>query len=168
MPFEFSRDYLESIGELEYLSTFASGFLTKHGYPRFKPYLEQQGYALLKRLSAETHSFLRLIPGSKHFPKDAPDDWDFPSAAVLARQILEDSITFLYLVESGLLADQLDFRQMVWSYHSAKEKSKIAGLYGYIADLSYLKGSPIPALKMSAITSNRPTIIEMTQPLKSA
>jgi hypothetical protein len=150
MPFEFSLDYLESIGELEHLSGFASDFLAKHGCSARKPYLERQGYALLERLSAEVHSLLGLIPGSKRFPKDAPEACDFPSFAVLARQILEDSVTFLYLVESGLLADQLEFRQLVWEYHSATEKSKIASLYGYVTDSVYPKGSPMPLLKKAA------------------
>src|SRR5258707_9842951 len=105
MPFEFPADYPQSIGELEYLSDFASDFLTKHSRPNRKPYLEKQGYALLERLSTELHSLIRLIPGGKYFPKDLPEIWDFPSFAVLARHGLEDSVIFLYLVEPGLLAD---------------------------------------------------------------
>jgi hypothetical protein len=110
----------------------ASDFLTKHGRPNHKPYLEKQGYALLERLSTEVHSLIRLIPGGKYFPKDLPEIWDFPSFAVLARHVLEDSVIFLYLVEPGLLADELDFRRIVWEYHSAKEGSKIASLYIFV------------------------------------
>jgi hypothetical protein len=75
-------------------------------------------------LSTEVHPLIRLIPGSKHFPKGSAAVWDFQSFAVLARQILEDSVIFSHLIEPGLLADLLDFRQTVCE--SAKEKSKIA------------------------------------------
>src|SRR4029077_19771366 len=123
---------------------------TKHGRPNHKPYLEQQGYAFLERLSTEVHSLIRLIPGGKYFPKDLPEIWDFPSFAVLARHVLEDSVIFLYLVEPGLLADELDFRRIVWELHSVKEKSKIASLYGCISDSVHQTGSPMPLLKKAA------------------
>ena len=101
-------------------------------------------------MSTELHSLIRLIPGGKYFPKDLPEIWDFPSFAVLARHVLEDSVIFLYLVEPGLLADELDFRRIVWEYHSAMEGSKIASLYGCITDSVYPTNSPMPLLKKAA------------------
>jgi len=150
MPFEFPADYSKSIAELEYLSDCASDFLTKHSRPTHKSYLEKQGYALLERLSTELHSLIRLIPAGKYFPKDLPEIWDFPSFAVLARHILEDSVIFLYLVEPNLLVDEIEFRRLVWEYHSANEKLKIASWYGDITASVHKASSPMPLVKKAA------------------
>ena len=49
----------------------------------------------------------------------------------MARQVIEDVISFFYLSEPGLVKDQKDFRELVWRFHGATEEiesAKYAGI----------------------------------------
>jgi hypothetical protein len=149
MSSTFHPNYLKAVGELETLSDSAQQLLGTNGLRRLD-YLERQGHLLFGKLSLELVSLLRLIPGSKYFGNEEGRSWDFPSAAVLGRQILEDCRTFVYLVEPRLLVEQLDFRKLVWEYHADKERARVADLYGYLCAPLGPKDSLIPVLKRQA------------------
>lgn len=144
----FHPNYLKAVGEIEALSESAKELLGNRGL--HLDYLERQAHLLFGKLSLELISFLGLVPGSKHFANAEGREWDFSSTAVLGRQLLEDCRTFVYLLEPKLLVEQMEFRKLVWQYHSDKERAKIADLYGYLSAPLGPKDSPIPGLKRQA------------------
>jgi hypothetical protein len=72
--------------------------------------------------------FLRFIPSSKFFAKEEVIIVDLSSASVMARQVLEDVLSFLYLSEPNLTKEEKDFREFVWSYHGLGESIESAEL----------------------------------------
>src|SRR5258708_40294262 len=54
--------------------------------------------------------FLRFIPSSRFFAKEGESIIDLSSASVLACQVLEDVLMFLYLSEPNLPTEQKEFR----------------------------------------------------------
>jgi len=57
--------------------------------------------------------FLRFIPSSWFFAKEGESIIDLSSASVMARQVLEDVLMFLYLSEPNLPTEQKEFRALV-------------------------------------------------------
>jgi hypothetical protein len=70
--------------------------------------------------------FLRFIPSSKMHAKEGEQIVDLSSASVMARQVLEDTLTFLYLSEPNLTPEQKLFRQLVWQFHGLTESIESA------------------------------------------
>jgi hypothetical protein len=73
--------------------------------------------------------FLRFIPSSRFHAKEGENLVDLSSAAVMARQVLEDVLSFLYLSEPNLSKDQKDFREYVWRYHGLCESIESAEFF---------------------------------------
>jgi len=44
----------------------------------------------------------------------------------MARQVIEDTLTFLYLSEPNLTAAEKQFRQLVWQFHGLTESIESA------------------------------------------
>ncbi len=149
MSHTFHPNYLKSIEELETLSNSAQTLLEGHETCH-SSCLEHQGYLLFEKLSMELTTLFKLIPGTKPFGDCDTQRWDFSSAAVLGRQILEDCVTFLYLIEPKLLVEQMQFREMVWRYHADKESVGIADLYGFLSAPLGPQNSVIALLKRQA------------------
>ncbi len=72
--------------------------------------------------------FLRFIPSSEFFAKEKVVIVDLSSASVMARQVLEDVLSFLYLSEPNLSKEQKEFREFVWRYHGLGESIESAEL----------------------------------------
>ena len=53
---------------------------------------------------------------------------DLSSASVMARQVMEDAISFVYLSESGLSDREKEFRKVVWIYAGNSEELESAKL----------------------------------------
>jgi len=70
--------------------------------------------------------FLRFIPSSKFFAKERVCIVDLSSASVMGRQVLEDTLVFLYLSEPNLTNDQKQFRRTVWQFHGYTEAIEAA------------------------------------------
>jgi hypothetical protein len=65
--------------------------------------------------------FLRFIPSSQYFTDQKVRIIDVSSASVMARQVLEDVVSFLYLSEPNLNQEEQDFREYIWRYHGYTE-----------------------------------------------
>ena len=68
-----------------------------------------------------TMAFLRFIPSSSFHAKEGAYPIDLSSASIMARQVMEDVISFLYLSEPNLTTEQKAFRELVWRLHGASE-----------------------------------------------
>jgi hypothetical protein len=65
--------------------------------------------------------FLRFIRSSPYHAREIELVTDLSSASVLARQVMEDVLSFLYLSEPELTREQKEFRALVWRYGGATE-----------------------------------------------
>jgi hypothetical protein len=70
--------------------------------------------------------FLRFIPSSQFHAKEGESIIDLSSACVMARQVHEDVLSFLYLSEPNLTKEEKDFRESVWRYHGLGESIEAA------------------------------------------
>jgi hypothetical protein len=84
-------------------------------------YLIQEATMAFVKTMMSLQAFLRFIPSSKFHAKEVEFAVDLSSASVMARQVMEDVISFLYLSEPNLTNDEKIFRALVWSYHGATE-----------------------------------------------
>jgi len=149
VPHTFHPNYLKSIEELKSLFKAAKTLL-ENRRTRFSSYLEQQGYVLFEKLELEVNTLFQVIPGAEMVNENETEVWDISLASVLGRQVLEDCVTFLYLVEPNLLVEQTGFRELVWKYHSDKESVEIADLYGFLSAPDGPQNAVIPVLKKQA------------------
>lgn len=94
------------------------------------PYLIQEASMAFVKTMMSLQGFLRFIPASRYHAKEGDFAIDLSSASVMARQVIEDIISFFYLSEPGLTKDQKDFRELVWRYHGATEEIEAAGFAG--------------------------------------
>jgi len=72
--------------------------------------------------------FLRFIPSSQFHAREGQNIIDLSSGSVMARQVLEDVLSFLYLSEANLTKEEKDFRAFVWQYHGLGESIESAEL----------------------------------------
>jgi len=101
---------------------------------RLSQAIEQQSYEFLiqeasmafTKASMTLLGFLRFIPSSQFFAKERESIIDLSSACVMARQVLEDVLSFLYLSEPNLTTEEKDFREAVWRYHGLGESIEAA------------------------------------------
>jgi hypothetical protein len=75
-------------------------------------------------------AFLRFIPSSRFHAKEVEFAIDLSSASVIARQVMEDAISFFYLSEPGLTKEEKRFRELVWRFHGATEAIDSAAFMG--------------------------------------
>ena len=75
-------------------------------------------------------AFLRFIPSSRFLAKEVEFAIDLSSASVIARQVMEDAISFFYLSEPGLTKEEKRFRELVWRFHGATEAIDSAAFIG--------------------------------------
>src|ERR1700720_1638577 len=65
-------------------------------------YLTQEGTMAFAKTMLSVVAFLRFIPSSRYHAKAVHELMDLSSASVMARQAMEDAVSFLYLSEPGL------------------------------------------------------------------
>src|SRR5258707_1304603 len=91
-------------------------------------YLIQEASMAFTKALMSLLGFLRFVPSSQFHAKEGESLIDLSSAAVMARQVLEDVLSFLYLSEPNLPKEQKDFREFVWRYHGLGESIESAEL----------------------------------------
>jgi hypothetical protein len=84
-------------------------------------YLIQEASMAFTKALMSLVGFLRFISFSQFFAREDEFITDLSSASVMARQVLEDTLTFLYLVEPNLTEEQQLFRKQVWQFHGYTE-----------------------------------------------
>jgi hypothetical protein len=77
--------------------------------------------------------FLRFVPSSRFRAQEGEFVIDLSSASVMARQVMEDAISYLYLSEQNLTPEEKAFREAVWRFHGASE-SLAAAKFGNISN----------------------------------
>ncbi len=91
-------------------------------------YLIQEASMAFTKSLMSVVGFLRFISSSKFFAKEGECIVDLSSASVMGRQVLEDTLVFLYLSEPSLTEEQKHFRRMVWQFHGFTEAIESAEL----------------------------------------
>src|SRR5262249_35614674 len=89
-------------------------------------YLTQEASTAFAKTQMSLLGFLRFIPSSRFYAERGVRIVDISSASVMARQVLEDVLSFLYLSESNLTQQQKDFRKFVWQFHGFTESIEAA------------------------------------------
>jgi len=84
-------------------------------------YFIQEATMAFVKLLMSVQAFLRFIPSSKFHAQEVEFAVDLSSASVMARQVMEDAITFFYLSEPNLTTEEQVFRRLVWQLHGATE-----------------------------------------------
>jgi len=84
-------------------------------------YLAYQASLVFCKLALAVLGTLRFIPGSIYFADKGAKAVDLSSASVLARQVLSDTVTFLYLADRNLTQEDREFRGFVWSLQALKQ-----------------------------------------------
>src|SRR5882672_2174130 len=84
-------------------------------------YLVQEASMAFVKMLMSLLGFLRFIPPSRfHAEKEVVID--LSSASVMARQVMEDALSFFYLTEQDLTNEEKQFREDVWRFHGTAEK----------------------------------------------
>ena len=81
------------------------------------------------RLVAALMTFSRIIPGNCHCQSDH-EFWDWPSVAVLARNIMEIYNVFYYTGVEKITDEDVYFRYLLMQYHRNLEKYKFYKEFG--------------------------------------
>lgn len=84
-------------------------------------FLIQQAFMAFAKAMMSLEAYLRFVPSSSFYVKTQEQLVDVSSVSVMARQVLEDVLSFLYLSEPSLSPEQKQFRQLVWTYHGCTE-----------------------------------------------
>jgi hypothetical protein len=84
-------------------------------------FLIQEATMAFVKMMMSIQAFLRFIPSSRFHAREVEFAIDLSSASVMARQVLEDTISFFYLSEPNLTKEQKVFRELVWRIHGATE-----------------------------------------------
>ena len=110
---------------IERLLDFGIGLSKDHeGKPA--TFLEQQSSIVFAKCLMSLIGFLRFVPPSKYRAKEIVEVVDLSSASVMARQFIEDVVTFFYLSEPGLSDAGLRLRQNIWLLHGVVEAGEAA------------------------------------------
>jgi hypothetical protein len=84
-------------------------------------YLVQEASMAFVKMLMSLLGFLRFVPSSQYYAKVIEVVTDLSSASVMARQVMEEAISFFYLSEPGLTQKQKKFREAVWRFHGGTE-----------------------------------------------
>ena len=118
-PFSFA-EFNKIIGGIELIYTIGRRISDANSGQRCEYLIQEATMAFVKTMMS-LQAFLRFIPSSRFHAKDGDYAIDLSSASVMARQVLEDAISFFYLSESNLTKEQKVFRELVWRLHGATE-----------------------------------------------
>lgn len=84
-------------------------------------FLIQQAYMAFAKTLMSVEAYLRFVPSSAFYVRKQAQLGDVSSASTLARQVLDDAISFLYLSDRNLTPEEEEFRRRVWLHHAATE-----------------------------------------------
>jgi hypothetical protein len=83
--------------------------------------LIQQAYMAFAKTLMSVDAYLRFVPSSSFYVRGEAQLGDVSSPSTMARQVLEDAVSFIYLCEPNLTPGEQEFRRQVWLYHGAAE-----------------------------------------------
>jgi hypothetical protein len=117
-------------------------------------YLIQEALMAFVKMMMSLLGYLRFIPSSRYHAKAIDVVMDLSSASVMARQVMEDALSFFYLSEPNLTSEEKQFREDVWRLHGAAEKMGSARY----ANLSNREDTPVAAERerLSEIVAKHP------------
>jgi hypothetical protein len=94
-----------------------------------KSYLAYQASLVFCKLALGVLGTLRFIPGSIYYADKVANAIDLSSASVLARQVLSDTVTFLYLADRNITDEDRAFRGFVWTLQALKQSRDYIALH---------------------------------------
>jgi len=78
---------------------------------------------IFTKIGLHTHSILRLTPQSSYNTPDKElEIYDNTSIAVIARALIEAYYTFYYLTVDEIDQEEIDFRFLLWDFHSENRR----------------------------------------------
>src|ERR1700738_1688908 len=89
-------------------------------------YLIQEASMAFAKTMMSLLGFLRFIPSSRFHAKEGESVIDLSSTSVMARQVMEDAISFFYLSEPGITQKQKKLREAAWYFRGAREATESA------------------------------------------
>ena len=122
-----------------------------------KEYLLSEASMVFIKTLLSLQGFLRFIPSSQFRAKEGESVIDLSSASLMARQTIEDAVSFFYLSQPSLTDEQKKFRIIAWRLHGALETFTYAR---YLAEFN-------PSLPVAdAIRYHDATLKDLTDRLK--
>lgn len=135
------NNYAETVETLENLFKFALK-LSKDTHGRnVETRREEVASFIFAKIGLHTHSILRLTPRSSYNTPDKElEVWDNTSIAVIARALIEAYYTFYYMAVDEIDQDEIDFRFVLWDYHSENRRlGKLQAIGSKHPDLKQLE-----------------------------
>jgi hypothetical protein len=123
--------------------------------------LVQAASVAFPKLLLSLLGFLRFIPSSRFYAKEAAVVIDLSSASVMARQVMEDAISVFYLAELNLTAEEKDFRGLVWALHGASEAME-AARFGKVSHLEHTPAAEAAIERLKESLEKHPLLAQIT------
>jgi len=99
-------------------------------------YLIQEATMAFVKTMMSVQAFLRFIPSSRFHGKEVEFAIDLSSASVMARQVLEDSISFFYLSERNLTPEEKTFVSLSGDFTEQRKRSNQRFILMYLVQNS--------------------------------
>lgn len=123
--------YQQAVNTLEDLFKFAFKLSKDTHGRRVDTRREEVASFIFTKICLHIYSILRLIPRSSYNKPDKDlEIWDNTSIAIIARALIEAYYTFYYLAVDEVDQNEIDWRFLLWDFHSANfrvEKLKLLG-----------------------------------------
>lgn len=126
-----STKYEDAVKALESLFQFAITLSNNTQGRIVETRREEVASHLFTKICLHVSSILRLTPKSSyHDPQSKSEIWDYTSVAVLTRALMEAYYTFYYLVIDEIDESEIDFRFLLWDFHSENRRLEQLRLIG--------------------------------------
>lgn len=119
------NDYSQTIETLENLFKFVFKLSNDTHGRSVETRREEVGSFIFTKIGLHAHSILRLTPQSSfNQPDKNLEIWDNTSIAVLARALIEAYYIFFYMAIEDISQEEMEFRFLLWDYHSENRRLK--------------------------------------------
>ena len=127
-------------------------------------FLIHQAHLGFIKILMSLRAFLGFVSSHEAYAQKWNNVFDRSSPSVLARQVFEDILSFVYLSEPNLSREEKEFRAEVWKYHGGKE-------YIEFCELLSPKNSALPGVrvdhdKIAAIVKSDPLLNNIQERLR--
>ncbi len=123
--------YLESVQNLETLFKFVVRLSNDTHGRQVETRRIEVASEIFTKICLHLSSMLKLIPKSSYFcPSKELVIWDYTSIVILVRAIIDAYYVMYYLTIDEVNSNEIDFRFLVWDYHSENRRLKLLELIG--------------------------------------
>jgi hypothetical protein len=118
-PLTFDQ-FTDLIVGIEMLHALAARLSNATATIQSEPLIQEATLAFVKTIHS-IKGFLLFISPSQFHAGAAGWSIDLSSASVMARQVIDDTLSFFYLSQPNLSAEEKEFRGLVWEFHGITE-----------------------------------------------